>query len=803
MAISIKTNETDVKNIDDGIEFPDMPEMGEVEGIGFFEDVPEKLQTMFTRGAFGKAEVIERNYKDDERFGGIFVDKFNNPIVVFNQKPYYINKKGLSVTDFADFVAEIGKFAGPTKVMSAFKKVGSKILAGVPLYGGTELGAKALDKFLAPETAERNAQTIEETLKDVGIVGGISTATDVLLPPTFSLLGRAVKSGTTAGLNVAKNIFPRYKPGIEKTLGQTILKETDIVGEEVAKEEIPLTIGQRLGDKIQQGREELLRFSNAAGKKANEIITNFDEKQLQIIRNIANGLANKFGSGSDILKSDTPIQEVVEGITTIAREGAENIKKKSQDLYTKVKNSVDPDTGVSSVIVDTTTATDLSQKIIQRLDDEAVDEATLKTMSNLRNAKNQILNQLPKARNLVDIHRLQKNINLQLRNADKEEKRLIGLLKGDLDDAVFKNLDDGLLLGDEQVIKELQEATALYRDYLGITGKIKGKDLAKKKVNAILEKLTTEGLSPQQVANSIFGHNKLNNPSEMVAVINKLEAILPANASEQIMKKLKDGILVKAFMGKDSIKNTVVNRTSIVKNYNAIFKEGKELTERLFTKDELEAISVFKDKVLPTIAAEQKINQSGTSYLMGTMIADMVDGGLLLNLAKPVAGFIGTVGRMTPVVSEAFKEGTESLYAKEANEAIENFILNMETNPWISNTTQTIIRDKLRKEKGGDADIKQLPAEFRPQSALETDEDILVAEADVPKDTPQQQVGDIQPTRPNINITPPTTQESPQMVASLPPSPPSGGGIASVDRNQFGGLFPQDELGKLIASRKA
>ena len=93
MAISIKTNETDVKNIDDGIEFPDMPEMGEVEGIGFFEDVPEKLQTMFTRGAFGKAEVIERNYKDDERFGGIFVDKFNNPIVVFNQKPYYINKK--------------------------------------------------------------------------------------------------------------------------------------------------------------------------------------------------------------------------------------------------------------------------------------------------------------------------------------------------------------------------------------------------------------------------------------------------------------------------------------------------------------------------------------------------------------------------------------------------------------------------------------------------------------------------------------------------------------------------------------
>ena len=95
------------------------------------------------------------------------------------------------------------------------------------------------------------------------------------------------------------------------------------------------------------------------------------------------------------------------------------------------------------------------------------------------------------------------------------------------------------------------------------------------------------------------------------------------------------------------------------------------------------------------------------------------------------------------------------------------------------------------------------PVEAEDVSEVNTNIPVAMAQADVPKVTPQQQVGDIQPTRPNINITPPTTQESPQMVASLPPSPPSGGGIASVNRNQFGGLFPQDELGKLIASRKA
>mgnify|MGYP003148074468 FL=1 len=801
MTIEVKVSESEVRNIDDGIEFPDMPEMGEVEGMGI-GDIPEQLKTMFTRGAFGKAEVIERDYGDDDRFGGIFVDKFNNPIVVFNQKPYYINKKGLSVTDFADFVAEIGKFMAPTKIVNRMKKVGNKILFGTPIYGAFELGAEGLNKYFAPETAERNAKSLGDSLKDAGIVGGISSGLDVALPPTFSILGKAVKSGTTAGLNVAKNVFPRYKPGIEKTLGANILKESDIVGKEVAKEEIPLTIGQRLANNIQLGREELLRYSNAAGAKANEIIKEFDEKQLKIIRNIANGLADKFGSGSGVLQSETPIQDVFKDITGIAQKGADDIYKKSQELYTKVKNSVNPETGAPSVTVDKMSARELTDKIVTTINDEGLTPNNLSDMTKLRKAKEDVEDLLPKAKTLNDIHMLQKSVNNFFLGAEKNEKRIIGLIKSQLDDAVFKNIDDGLLLGDEQVIKELREATGLYKDYLGLTGKIKSKNLAKRKVNAILEKLTTEGLSPLQVANSMIGHSKITNPSEIVSVINVLEDTLPAKARDQIMKKLKDAILVKAFTGSDQIKNTVVNRTAIVKNYKNIFTDSKELVERLFTKDELNAIEVFKDKVLPTIAAEEKINKSGTSYLMATIIADMTEGGLLLNLAKPVSSAVGTVGRITPLVSEVFKEGADELYKKEANEAVGNFILNNEVNPWISNTTATILRDNLRKEKVGSGDIEELPAEFRPQSELETDKDILVADAETRRETPQQRIGDVNVTSPNINITPPSTQEQPVQAASLPTSPSEG--ITSLNKGeQFEGLFPTDNLGRMIANRRS
>ena len=78
-----------------------------------------------------------------------------------------------------------------------------------------------------------------------------------------------------------------------------------------------------------------------------------------------------------------------------------------------------------------------------------------------------------------------------------------------------------------------------------------------------------------------------------------------------------------------------------------------------------------------------------------------------------------------------------------------------------------------------------------------------MAQADIPKETPQQQVGNVQVTQPNINITPPTSQP-PRQMASLPISPSVGSGITDVaKKEQFGGLFPTDDLGKLIANRKA
>ena len=96
------------------------------------------------------------------------------------------------------------------------------------------------------------------------------------------------------------------------------------------------------------------------------------------------------------------------------------------------------------------------------------------------------------------------------------------------------------------------------------------------------------------------------------------------------------------------------------------------------------------------------------------------------------------------------------------------------------------------------------PVEAEDVSEVDTNIPVAMAQADVPKETPQQTIGDIQPSRPNINIQPPSRiTEQPVQTASLPTTPNTKGITSLNQREQFGGLFPNDGLGQLIANRKS
>ncbi len=118
------------------IEFPNIPEttdMGDA-APGFFEAFMMNNKLMFARDDFGKAEIMEDAFGDDERWGGAFVDKFDNPMIVWNDKPYYVNKPGFSGQDVGTFTGEILKFLPASKFVSGAKTVGGTIMRGTGAY---------------------------------------------------------------------------------------------------------------------------------------------------------------------------------------------------------------------------------------------------------------------------------------------------------------------------------------------------------------------------------------------------------------------------------------------------------------------------------------------------------------------------------------------------------------------------------------------------------------------------------------------------------------------------------------------
>ena len=115
----------------------------------------------------------------------------------------------------------------------------------------------------------------------------------------------------------------------------------------------------------------------------------------------------------------------------------------------------------------------------------------------------------------------------------------------------------------------------------------------------------------------------------MVRVLQKIKQNLPEEEATEVITLVKDGVLSKAFSGAGQ---SGVTRTNIVNNYDDVFKKNKKLISALFTPKEIERIADFKERVMPTLWAEIRINPSNSGY---TIINAMARAGLL-NYGKVV-----------------------------------------------------------------------------------------------------------------------------------------------------------------------
>ena len=144
---SLSNATSEGEDVSGQLQFPEIPEASNMGGDapGLIEGLIPNLKVFFTRDDVGKTEILENAFKDDDRWGGAFQDKFGNPMIRWKDKVYYMNKPGMSGTDFGTFVGEFIKFTPATKIVSGAKNIVGTIARGIPAYSTTELAGSVAE----------------------------------------------------------------------------------------------------------------------------------------------------------------------------------------------------------------------------------------------------------------------------------------------------------------------------------------------------------------------------------------------------------------------------------------------------------------------------------------------------------------------------------------------------------------------------------------------------------------------------------------------------------------------------------
>ena len=645
--------ETTEDNVE--IEFPDIPESTKIPDVGFFESIAPNLKMMMARDDTAKAEIIKNTFQGDERFGGVFSDKYNKPMVVWNDQPYYINKPGLSSQDLGTFVGEMVKYAPATKFVSGATRTLPIALRGASTYPVTELASQAGEQLLAPETGKAKQKSIADLAEDTAIATGMGVAADTVLPGVLKPIGGAIKR--TAGRS-AESIFPRYTPSPSP---------------KPAESKYPLTVGQREAQPPVRGpgetvtpqlqEEDIIRRSPSTAPEAASILRGFDEAQLAQIRNDADALKAEFGSGSPTIRSaEDPVGASTEEIQSIASSRAGALKSESGEAYKAVKEAAVQPIFSREGITETAESA-INSVRAGELGMTAREIASMPILTReldyLKRLGKLASNPRFRGQPLTMIHGYQKTLNRAFRQAEQgsPEQMALGNIKSVVDKSVFDGIEQGIITGDQAILDQLKSATGLYKQYIGLTGKGAGRNSQEKAANKILEKVTNKDYTPLEVSKAILGHAKFNPNQSMGMVIDKLKANLPEGEAGEIIALIKDGVLEKAFSGSGK---SGVTRTNIVNNFEDVFVKQKAIIQKLFSPEEISRIRQFKDNVLPTLWADIKLNPSGSGY---TILAGLAKSNLL-NYAK-----------MVPIVGQGIAEGAGAIaQTSSAKDAVRQYV---------------------------------------------------------------------------------------------------------------------------------
>ena len=640
-------------------ELPELSDMPAAEMPSFSSRLAAEAQAMLTTDDLGKAEILRDTYEDHPKYGGMFIDDYGLPIMMWNDIPYYINKPGFGGPDFMTMLGEITKYIPATKLVSGGRTVVNRAGRGLGAYSATETASKFGEAQITPETVARRDQTLPEAAEEVTTSALRDVAIEAALPKVLEKTGQGLRYLADKSGNVAKRTYE---------VAKKLSPFPQITPEIIQRSRFPLTLGQKYSP-LQTGRdpqytpqlatEDILRRGGLEDPAASAL-RKFDDAQLDLIRKEALALQDEMGAGV------VPLGGVYANIPDVAGEEVQKLISDKADLtsdqaaeiYLRLKNVQDdrrPKFGPKAFQLITRKMMDyvtVEEKLLPTL----LQPGPLKdTYAALKKFNKIASHPRFKDQSIDRIEQFRKNLQNQIKNVERgsDDFRILVNMKNQLDEGVDESITRGFVSGDEDFIEDLRRAQGLYSEYNALIGgrnipalrRLPKKEAAVKKV---LLTLGDKDFRPLEVVNLLFGRNKFSPDNSMPLVIDELRRVLTDEEFLRVQSLLKDGILTKAFSGAGGD----ITRKGLVTNFNQIFNSQRDLIEKLFTKDEIGQIISLRDDILPTIAAENKRNPSATAYV----IQSILEKSGLLNFPR-YSPSLAIAGKILDEGQEAVKAG--------------------------------------------------------------------------------------------------------------------------------------------------
>ena len=660
---------------DVALEFGNIPEATEIPADELEDPFfGAALQGAFVRDTQAKAEIFEKVFGDKPQWGGVFADKYGNPMIVWNEKPYYVNKPGFSSQDVGTMVGDFLAYIPATKGVSmvpktsgAIVQAGKEIGTGTAAYGLTEYIKNALEKnVLAPETGKEYSIADVDNFKPAFGTGLTGASLEYL----FTRLGKGLSAAsgvfTPALLAVRNKISTALEEPAKKIKEVIYPKIPDSFTENISTSDFLLTKGQRTapppGPNVlpsqQLRKEDLSRQTEGRlGDAEPQKIIPADKVQLRQIFDRAKTFFGKETEiDTNIFDTDAPVQQpqsvidvpqqeiqrrifdsidelnkvYKQGLTLVEESDAIVIPEGIENIFSRVVSVAKKEAGEARGALD----------YLPRVKREI--ELATEEITEIQEA---LKRGVAEGFSIKKINDIRTRINTSIGQAEKgsPEARILGEMRNAFDDSLVDLAEQGMVQGNEQVLDALKKNAGIYKRLQ----ELMGRGLSQKKgtgsqraAGRILAKINDEGMTLNQVFNFIFGSSGFKPNAGLKVALETIKKETP-----EAIPFFKDLILFRAFSGN----KLPITRRSIKNNYEKVFGENKELVESIFEASELKELKKFYEGVLPTLWSETKLNPSETAYTFASILNNY--GNNILPQGGVFSNILQTTSRLTAAFS--------------------------------------------------------------------------------------------------------------------------------------------------------